>query len=344
MSFEQALNKLWPKAPRATREAVIRVAPQVFQKYKINTPLRIAHFMAQISHECGGGTIVRENMNYRAQRITEIFGFNKAQGRWVHSARVTDEEALQLAGNPQALAERVYGLGNPKKAKELGNTAPGDGYRFRGGGMLQLTGGYNYRKRGDAIGFNLYANPDQLNDPAISFTVAAAEFAGLGCLPFADEDNIVKVTLRVNGGRNGLADREVWLRKWKAEMPGVEEPAWAPREAELEKTPSLLGTRTGQIGVATGTLTTVATAGQAINTLSTTTTAVQTASDTIVSTVGGVKGVTDNVVVVYQTAKPFLGLLPSTWGTIGLVAAGLAIGGVVAILLYRHWKIRDEGL
>ncbi|MEH2470469.1 putative chitinase [Nitrobacteraceae bacterium AZCC 2161] len=69
----------------------------------------------------GQGTIVREDMNYRAERIGQIFG--------VHSAKVTPAEAERLAHNPKALAERVYGLGNPKWAKEPGNTQPGDGYR-----------------------------------------------------------------------------------------------------------------------------------------------------------------------------------------------------------------------
>ena len=331
--FGGALNKLWPKAPRATRDAIANAAPEVFQKYGITTPLRVAHFMAQISHECGGGTIIRENMNYSAKRMMEIFGVG------VHSAAVRPEEAQQLVGHPEQIAERVYGLGNPKKAKELGNTKAGDGWRYRGGGMLQLTGGYNYRVRGDKVGFDLYNNPDQLNNPTISFTVAAAEFVGLKCLPWADKDDITRVTRLVNGGRNGLSDRMVWLRRWKEAMPGLEEPAWAPRAAELDQAPALLSTRTGQIGTVTGIASATATGSQLINTLTTTTDSIQTVTDTV----SGVQDKADQAVVVYQSVKPFLGILPDTWRYLAIGAGVLSILCVIGIIWYRHKKIVEQG-
>lgn len=324
--FEEALKKLWPKAPASTKNAIIVIHEDVFRQYGIDEPLVMAHFMAQISHECGAGTILRENMNYRAPRILEVFGKGK------HSAAVLPDEAQKLAGHPQDLAERVYGLGNPKKAKELGNTRPGDGYRFRGGGMLQLTGGYNYRKRGDAIGYNLFDAPDQLNNPVTSFTVAVAEFAGLGCISWAKKDNIVQVTRLVNGGKNGLSDRTVWLRRWKEALEGTEAPAWAPREAELDKSPTLLGTRTGQIGTVTTVAGTVATISQVGQQMSTVTDTVQT--------------VTDNGKQVAETVRvvtTFLGLSPQLWMQIGIGATIAVVVGTVAILIYRQWKIRDEG-
>lgn len=324
--FEDAINKLWSKSPQRVRQAVIAVHEEVFKQYDINNPLVIAHLMAQISHECGGGTIIRENMNYRAPRIMEIFGVGK------HSAKVTEEEARQLAGQPQALAERVYGLGNPKKARELGNTRPGDGYRYRGGGMLQLTGGSNYRKRGDAIGYSLYENPEQLENPTISFKVAVAEFAGLGCIQRAQKDDIVGVTIRVNGGRNGLSDRTVWLRKWKECLDQVEPPAYAPRAAELDTPPSLLGTRTGQIGAVTTAAGTISAFSQVGQSLSTVTDNVQT--------------VTENgkqVIATVKVVNGFLGLAPQTWVQIGIGAGIAVVVGTIAILVYRWLKIRDRG-
>lgn len=324
--FEAALNKLWSRAKPSVRNAVIAIHEKEFQEHGMADPLVIAHFMAQISHECGAGTIIRENMNYKSSRIMEIFGVGK------HSAKVTAEEAQQLAGHPQELAERVYGLGNPKKAKELGNTRPGDGFRYRGGGMLQLTGGYNYKKRGEAIGYDLYNRPEQLDNPTISFKVAVAEFAGLGCIAPARSDNIVAVTLKVNGGRNGLADREVWLRRWKAELTELEEPAWAPREAELDKPPSFLSTRTGQISVATGTagtISAVAQVGQAVNTVT-----------------DSVQTVTENGVQVVATVKvvnSFLGLAPQTWVSIGIGAGVAVVVGAIAIAIYRWIKIKERG-
>src|SRR5262245_52299758 len=128
------LETLWPRAKAAKIDGILSVAKDVLSAAQINTPLRLAHLMAQISHENGGGTIVRENMNYSAGRMLQIFG----QGK--HSAAITPQEAATLAGNPKAIANRVYGLGNPKKAKELGNIKDGDGWRYRGNGDLQLTG------------------------------------------------------------------------------------------------------------------------------------------------------------------------------------------------------------
>ncbi len=225
------LKTLWPRAPQATRDAIIRAISETFRKFDLTTDLRVAHFMAQISHECGGGTIVRENMNYSAERLMQIFGVGR------HSAKVTEIEARRLAKQPKEIAERVYGLGNSKKARELGNTRPGDGWRFRGNGMLQLTGGGNHKRIGDLIGVNLYDNPEQLENPIISFQVAAAEFKALNCISAADSDNVGLVTRRVNGGSNGLGDRQVWLRKWKsalaANVPATAQPEIA--EAKIEE-------------------------------------------------------------------------------------------------------------
>lgn len=224
----KTMQQLWPRAPQATINAIAGISHDVFVEEGFSDALHVSHFMAQISHECGAGTIVRENMNYSAKRMLEIFGVGK------HSAKVTPEEANQLAGKPALIAERVYGLGNPSKARELGNTQPGDGYKFRGNGMLQLTGRASHKRIGEMIGVDLEDHPEQLEDPAVSFKVAAAEFVALKCLPAAELDNIALVTKRVNGGSNGLAERTVWLRKWKKCLDGVEEPAWQPRAAEPE--------------------------------------------------------------------------------------------------------------
>lgn len=231
MLTQSMLRTLWPRAPKAKVDAIVATAPAVFAKYGLTKPLHVAHLMAQIGHENGAGTIVRENMNYSAPRLFEIFGVGH------HSAKITREEADQLAHHPQEISERVYGLGNPKKAKELGNTRPGDGFRFRGNGDLQLTGGDSHKHIGDLIGIDLYDNPEQLQDPAISFRCAVAEFVALKCLSAADADNVDLVTVRVNGGRNGLAERKVWLRKWKAALAEADMPAAAPEENQAAPPP-----------------------------------------------------------------------------------------------------------
>ncbi|MBK5957409.1 hypothetical protein CCR97_04190 [Rhodoplanes elegans] len=229
MITKSMLTKLWPRAPQAKIVTIARIAKPVFAEHGIDDPLVVAHLMAQISHENGAGTIVRENMRYRAPRIMEIFGVGR------HSARVTEAEAARLAGRPDELAERVYGLGNTRKARELGNTEPGDGFRFRGGGDLQLTGRASYEHFGEIAGVDLAADPDQIADPEISFRVAVAEFVALRCIEPAKRDDCRTVTRRVNGGTNGLAERQVWLRKWKAvlaEPRAAADPAPLPRGAE----------------------------------------------------------------------------------------------------------------
>ncbi|MCW8309912.1 hypothetical protein K7A41_01605 [Sphingobacterium sp. InxBP1] len=165
------------------------------------TRVQTLHFFANIHHESGGFTIVRENMNYTAPRIMQIFGVGR------HSARVTVAEAGRLAGNPYELAERVYGLGNPRKAAELGNTRPGDGWKYRGGGALQITGGSDYKRYG---GQELYDNPDLIGESAYYFTTAVREFDAKNIWAKAkdlSEESIRAVCRTVNGGYNGLADR-----------------------------------------------------------------------------------------------------------------------------------------
>ncbi|WP_286778971.1 MULTISPECIES: glycoside hydrolase family 19 protein [Sphingobacterium] len=165
------------------------------------TRVQTIHFFANIHHESGGFTIVRENMNYTAPRIMEIFGIGR------HSAKVTVAEAGRLAGNPWELAERVYGLGNPRKAAELGNTKPGDGWKYRGGGSLQITGGRDYDRYGDK---ELYDNPDLIGESAYYFTTAVREFDAKNIWTKAkdlSEESIRAVCRAVNGGYNGLDDR-----------------------------------------------------------------------------------------------------------------------------------------
>lgn len=214
MLTKPMLRTLWPACKQSKIDAIIEGAPAVLEQFEINTPLRLAHFMAQISHECDGGTIGKENMNYNAGRMVEIFGRK--------SAYVTPQEAAALAHRPEAIAERVYGLGCPAKAKRLGNTRAGDGYRYRGNGFLQITGRENYRNIGRLVGEDLENNPDLLDDPKISFKVAAAEFKQSKCLPECDRDNVDRVSKCVNLGDansgatpNGISSRRTWLRKWK---------------------------------------------------------------------------------------------------------------------------------
>jgi predicted chitinase len=316
MLTKPMLKKLWPHAPEAKIDAIVAVAPAVFGAFGITTALRVAHFMAQVSHENGAGTIVHENMNYSAPRLLQIFGVGR------HSARITEAEAQMLAHQPQAIAERVYGLGNPKKARELGNTLPGDGWKFRGGGDLQLTGKAKFAWASRLAGVDLVANPDAIGDPRVSFRVAAAEFAALGCLPFADKDNCLMVTRRVNGGSNGLAERQQWLRKWKIALPQLpeaelpdDEPQFAPRGSD---TTGLVETiKDSKIAQSGGV---VGTGGAAVAFAS-----IGEAADKAAAIKGQTDalGLTDYLLAAAQK--------PSFWIALAIVAAG-------ALIVYWRWR------
>ncbi|MGY4198965.1 glycoside hydrolase family 19 protein [Bradyrhizobium sp. USDA 4520] len=205
------LSKHWPRATQALRSGIVQTAPAVFAKYQIDTPLRLAHFMAQISEECGAGTEMVENMNYtHAQRIMAVWP----------SRFPTYDSASPYVGQPRLLGDKVY---NGRMGNRIGTD---DGYNFRGRGCLQLTGRSSYADIGTKCGLDLVGNPDLVSDPADALAVASAEFVGNGCLPWCDHDNVVNVSALVNLGHLvaderqivGLTDRKAWLKVWKAEL------------------------------------------------------------------------------------------------------------------------------
>lgn len=328
-SFGGALARLWPRAPQAKVAAIAAVAEHVFAEQGLNTPLLRAHCMAQISHECGAGTITRESMNYSTPaRILEVFGVGH------HSAAVTPAEAAQLAHHPEALAERVYGLGNPKKAAELGNTQPGDGFRYRGNGDLQMTGRDAHRRIGEMTGHDLEGDPEQLQDSATAFRVAVTEFKQLGCLVPAAADDAIGVRRLVNGGSkkvpvsrlNGVSECQVWLRKWKEALDGVEEPAKRPRAAPQEEAKPITQSNIFKGGVVGG----LAGAGEVA----------RQATETASEVSSAARDAADNASAVSTLAHPFLSSPSLPWLLLAIVIVG-AFGYVA----WQRWKKhQDEGV
>ncbi len=226
-SFGEALSRLWPggdaKVP-GLRAGMIAAAPMVFAKYGITTPLLAAHVMAQISHECGAGHDVVENLNYTAGRMMQVWP----------SRFPTMAMAAPYAGNPRALANKVY---NGRMGNALGSD---DGWKFRGRGAAQTTGREGYARLAKATGLDLVDHPDLVNDPARFLECGVADFINCGCLPFAKADDVLGVTRRLNGGTVGLAQRQMWLAKWKAAlgpMPFPPAPA-APKPAPVSPPPA----------------------------------------------------------------------------------------------------------
>jgi putative chitinase len=200
------LQQRWPNAPAALIQGMANTAG-VLEQLGINTPLRMAHFMAQISHECGKGTVMVENLNYSAQRMMQVF-----------PKRFPDlASTAGFANNPQAFGNKVY---NGRMGNRVGSD---DGFNFRGRGCLQITGRDNYTTLGKSCGLDLVNNPNLATDPANVLLIAATEFVKSGCLPDCDQDNLVRVSARINVGNanasaqkiNGLADRQAQLAVWK---------------------------------------------------------------------------------------------------------------------------------
>ena len=176
-------------------DAVIQMIPDTAAKFGINTPLRLAHFLAQCGHESGGFKATQENLNYSAKGLNGIF----------KKYFPTEASAAAYARNPQKIANKVYGgrMGN-------GLEASGEGYKFRGRGYIQLTGKENYTAFGKAIGEDILANPDKVAS-TYALLSAAWFFSKNGLHKMADGGStdavVTSITKRVNGGTIGLADR-----------------------------------------------------------------------------------------------------------------------------------------
>jgi putative chitinase len=176
-------------------DKVLAELRQIAAKFGITTPLRLAHFMAQVAHESGEFKAVAENMNYSAARLKQVFPrffpgtLNESYG-----------------GKPEKIGARVYGgrMGN-------GDETTGEGYKFRGRGYIQLTGKSNYTKFSQFIGEDCLANPDLVST---KYPLASAAFffnsnnLWSSCDKGATDAAVTEVTKRVNGGLIGLDDRK----------------------------------------------------------------------------------------------------------------------------------------
>lgn len=180
----QALNPRHPKADIAA--AKLQMAAD---KFGITSPLRLAHWLAQLAHE-SGLVPVEENLNYSANRLCQVWP-NRFPTLGI---------AQQCAYNPMGLANVVYG-------GRLGNMAAGDGYKFRGRGLIQLTGRANYALYGPLVGFDLVSDPDLLLQYGVGALVAGAYWQRHNCNAAADRDDLITITRAINGGTNGLEDR-----------------------------------------------------------------------------------------------------------------------------------------
>ena len=179
--------------PEATADTWLPYLNMTMLKYDISTPIRQAMFLSQLAHESGNFRFVSENLNYSAEALRRVFG------RYFP----TDAIAKKYARKPEMIANRAYAnrMGN-------GDEASGDGWKYRGRGLIQLTGKDNYTRYDAHAKNGALQNPDIVATPEYAADSAGWFWATNRLNQLADTGDIRAVTRRVNGGFNGLADRE----------------------------------------------------------------------------------------------------------------------------------------
>ncbi|HHS9878123.1 TPA: glycoside hydrolase family 19 protein [Klebsiella aerogenes] len=169
------------------------------KEFGITAPLDQAMFIAQMGHESGGFTRLVENLNYAAESLVPTFGKHRITAQ---QAAALGRTAKQSA-NQRTIANLVYGGEWGKKY--LGNQVAGDGWKYRGRGLKQITGLSNYRKCGLALKLDLVTQPELLEQDGNAARSAAWFFATSGCLVYSGD--VERITIIINGGKNGLDDR-----------------------------------------------------------------------------------------------------------------------------------------
>ena len=185
-------------------DTVIAQIPGVMEKFGVNTPLRLAHFLAQCGHESGGFRLTQENLNYSAKGLMGIFK------KYFPTQALADAYARK----PEKIANKVYGarMGN-------GPEASGEGYKFRGRGYIQLTGKQNYTAFDLVVEDDILANPDLVSSKhALSSAAWFWKKNGLNLIADTGSSSevVTKITKRVNGGTIGLPDRIKHFKEYHA--------------------------------------------------------------------------------------------------------------------------------
>lgn len=219
------IKSVFPKAAEADIDAFLKFGEEALKNSGIlNMVNRLQYFLAQLGHESNGLTNREENLNYSASRLMDVWP----------SRFETMEIAKQYERNPEKLANFVYG-------GRMGNTNPGDGYRYRGRGYIQLTGRETYREIGRLAGLDLESNPELASKPEHAIRVACAFWTWKNINPSCDVGDFTTVTKKINGGTNGLDDRLQWLSKVKtvvAATPSTTKPATTTTTTTTSTTPA----------------------------------------------------------------------------------------------------------
>lgn len=197
MLTKAQLKSIFPKALEDDLDAFIAFGEQALKESGLlNGLTRLQYFLAQLGHESRGLTRREEGLSYSAERLLDVWP----------SRFPTIEAARKYERNPKKLADFVYG-------GRMGNVNPGDGYRYRGRGYIQLTGRDAYRDVGKIAGLDLENNPDLASKPEYAVRIACAFWTWKKLNPDCDAGDFTAVTRKINGGTNGMPDRLDWLDK-----------------------------------------------------------------------------------------------------------------------------------
>lgn len=220
------LLRLSPTASKAIIQGIVDNA-HLLDQARINTPIRLRHFFARVCVETGGLRALEENLSYTAERLVQVWP----------KRFPTLVAAKPYAKSPAKLAEKVYG-------GRLGNFKPGDGWTFRGSGLLQNTGRENFELVEDATGLPVVDQPELLRTFPGALEAATIFWTKRNINTLADKNDVAGVCKKVNGGTNGLADQKTWLAKaakiWPdgavIAFPAPAQPAAAPPVIDLKPT------------------------------------------------------------------------------------------------------------
>ena len=190
----ELLQHMCPKTKKAVLEGYVEPLNTVAEYYEMTAnPARLAGFLAQTAHESGGFNFIKENLNYSKEGLRKIFP----------KYFPTDELAQQYARQPEKIANRVY-------ANRMGNgpEESGDGYRFCGRGLIQLTGRQNYTKLANDLGISVEETAKYLETPNGAVSSAGWFWDNNNLNQYCDKGDFITLTKRINGGTIGLADRQ----------------------------------------------------------------------------------------------------------------------------------------